>query len=115
MVRTEFTTQAIDSPPDSPDAIWKGYTDGTRFDWYASGVGLAKVEYRHANGRETHVELVDLHLKRKDDSIFPRSVGSAWQYEWRDENGALLFREFWRVAAREKEAAYLGLGAYEYK
>ena len=114
VVKTVLRAEEVRSGPNSPEGRWKGYTEGTRIDWYALGVGPVKVEYRHANGKTTHVELVEHKLKRRSKSYFPDTVGNRWQYLWRDEAGVWLFREFWRIAAKEGRAAYLGFGAYEF-
>ena len=95
------------------DREWRGNNDGVRLDWYAPGVGLVKVEFRHANGKVTRIRLVDYKVQAARESYLPCRVGNTWQYEWRDGRGKLLFREFWRVAAREGKTVYIGHGAVE--
>ncbi len=113
LVRTELTTAR--TPGSSTDATWKGYEEGTRLDWYAPDVGLVKIEYRHANGHTTRVDLVDYQVKRRESTYLPNRAGNTWRYEWRDEAGKVLFREFWQIAARRGSTTYLAYGAYECK
>jgi len=97
----------------TPDPLWQGYNDGVRLDWYAPGIGLVKVEYRHSNGEKTTVELAQYKVRSSGDSLLPSRVGNSWQYEWRDGKGAVMIREFWRIAARKGKVRYLGFGAVE--
>ncbi len=113
-VRSEIQT-TFGAGSATPDAAWQGYHDGVRLDWYAPGVGLAKVEYRHSNGQMTRVELAEYRVRAAGESYFPGRVGNRWQYEWRDGDGKLLLREFWRLAAKKGKMAYLGFGAVEFK
>lgn len=114
LVRSEIqTTFGVGGP--TPDPLWQGYHDGVRLDWYAPGVGLVKVEYRHSNGEKTTVELAGYKVRAADDSLLPNRVGNAWQYEWRDGTGAVIIREFWRIAARRGKMVYLGFGAVEFR
>lgn len=113
-VRSEIQT-TFGAGGATPDPVWQGYHDGVRLDWYAPGVGLVKVEYRHSNGEKTSVELAGYKVRAAGDSLLPNRVGNAWQYEWRDGNGELMLREFWRMAARKGAMTYLGFGAVEFR
>jgi len=113
-VRSEIrTTFGAGSAPVDP--LWQKYHDGVRLDWYAPGVGLVKVDFQHAGGDRTVVELAEFKVVRGGESLFPNRVGNAWQYEWRNKAGALMLREFWRMAAKSGQAAHLGFSAVEFE
>lgn len=112
-VRSQIQTSLRAGSSIDPD--WQGANDGTRIDWYAPGVGLVKLEFHHANGKTTRVDLVGYEVRAAGESYFPNRVGNTWEYEWHDEGGKLLFREFWRLAAKKGKVSYLGFGAYECK
>jgi len=112
-VRAEVRTTTTGGA--SPDAEWQGHHDGVRRDWYAPGVGLVKVQFDHANSTTTRVELTDYKAGPSGNRFLPNRLGNRWQFEWRDGVGGLLFREFWRIAAKKGKTTYLGFGAIELK
>lgn len=113
-VRAEIRT-TFGAGGSRPDLDWQGYHDGVCTDWYSPGVGLVKVDFHHANGKTTRINLVDYEVKDGRGSYFPNRIGNTWQFEWHDGDGKLLFREFWRIAGRKGKTTYLAFGAIDYK
>ena len=59
--------------------------NGTRYLWFAQGVGIVKIRYEHSNGIVTEAELVDFKIAEKTDDYFPLSSGTTWTYKWQDD------------------------------
>ena len=59
--------------------------DGTRYLWFAKGVGLVKVRYEHSNGIVTEAELVDYKIAGESQAYFPLNIGSTWTYQWKND------------------------------
>ena len=59
--------------------------DGTRYLWFAKGVGLVKVRYEHSNGIVTEAELVDYKISGESEAYFPLNIGSTWTYKWKND------------------------------
>jgi hypothetical protein len=85
----------------------KGFREGEKWMWFAPGVGIVKAEHNHANGKRTIVELVGYHLTESSNAYFPLAIGDLWRYEWRDENGELLFKEQDRVFYKKDGQFYI--------
>jgi RNA polymerase sigma-70 factor (ECF subfamily) len=92
--------------------IKKGFREGEKRLWFAQGIGLIKTEHHHANGKRTVVELTDYNITNPDDSYFPLAIGNKWNYEWRNENGDLLFKERERVILKQDDGFYLACSGY---
>jgi hypothetical protein len=60
------------------------FMSGTRYMWFAPGVGLIKVEYYHGNGKVTKILLKEYEIGRMVDEgdYFPLNKGMEWRYEW---------------------------------
>lgn len=76
-----------------------GYHAGTKKVWYAPGVGLVKLTYRHQNGSTTEVELLEYELAQGDDSWMPLAIDNRWRYGWTEAAGDTRFEDLLRVAA----------------
>ena len=63
----------------------KALVDGTRYLWFAKGVGLVKVRYEHSNGIVTEAELVDYKIAGESQAYFPLNIGSTWTYQWKND------------------------------
>lgn len=116
-VKVKTTVQMRPTSEGSPQADEnynrrKEYRAGEKWMWFQKGVGVVKVEHHHPNGKQTIIELTDYHLVESSDTYFPISIGNRWRYEWRDENGELLFKEQERVILEHKGEFHLACSAY---
>ncbi len=59
--------------------------NGTRYLWFAKGIGLVKMRYEYSNGIITEAELTDYTIKGKSTEYFPLNVGSSWTYRWQND------------------------------
>jgi beta-lactamase regulating signal transducer with metallopeptidase domain len=75
---------------------------GTRTIYFASGVGLVKLEYQHETGHRTEIVLVE-YAVQNDTSYFPLDVDNTWTYRWEDGYFAKEehFTEVWTVKEQE--------------
>ena len=96
------------------DQNMKGWITGVRREWWAPGFGMVLMEYDHANGRRTRIEMVDHDVKAGGKTLFPRREGSRWEYQWLDGDDRVFLREFHRVGQRMGKATRLGQAAYGY-
>lgn len=71
--------------------------DGTRYLWFAKGVGLVKVRYEHSNGIVTEAELVDYKIAGESQAYFPLNIGSTWTYQWKNDYYNEVFIETARI------------------
>ncbi len=77
--KTVFTGAEADSE------LKSSLINGTRYLWFAKGVGLVKMRYEHSNNVITEAELTDYNIKGKSKEYFPFNVGSRWTYRWQNE------------------------------
>ena len=63
----------------------KALINGTRYMWFAKGVGLVKVRYEHSNGIVTEAELIGYDIQGNSDEYFPLNIGSTWTYKWKND------------------------------
>ena len=77
MLKTEIRPAAADSPPTD-------FMSGTRYMWFAPGVGLIKVKYYHGNEKVTNILLKEYVIGRRVEKhdYFPLNKGMEWRYEW---------------------------------
>jgi hypothetical protein len=77
----------------------RAFVNGTRYLWFAQGVGLVRMRYEHANGRVTEAVLLSCKVSGSDDYL-PLREGNRWTYAWKNEYrpGALI--ETWTVSNR---------------
>jgi len=71
----------------------KALVNGTRYLYFAKGVGLVKVRYEHSNGIVTEAELVDYEISGKSEAYFPLNIGSTWTYQWKNDYYDQIFIE----------------------
>ncbi|MDQ1316991.1 MAG: hypothetical protein QG588_640 [Candidatus Poribacteria bacterium] len=98
-VKTVITVEGIIDDKKTPDI--DTFVRGTRFMWFAPGVGLSKFEYHHEEGCITEAELTSYSVKKGNDSYFPLVVGNIWRYLWTDSYCNHVKRETWRVASKD--------------
>ena len=59
--------------------------NGTRYLWFAKGVGLVKMRYEHSNGVITEAELLKYELPVEEQEYLPLQVGNMWKYKWQND------------------------------
>ncbi len=59
--------------------------NGTRYLWFAKGIGLVKMCYEHANGVVTEAELLEYETPTEAQDYFPVQVGNMWRYKWQND------------------------------
>ena len=60
--------------------------NGTRYLWFAKGVGIVKMRYEHASGTTTEAELLEYDVpSRRVTEYFPLQVDNAWTYKWQND------------------------------
>ena len=60
--------------------------NGTRYIWFAMGVGIVKMRYEHSNGTVTDAELIEYNIPKKNEEYFPLHLGTTWTYRWKNSN-----------------------------
>ena len=79
--KTIFT----DADAEDDDAeLRNAFINGTRYLWFAEGVGLMKMRYEHSNGVVTDAELLEYEIPVKAQEYFPLQVGNMWTYRWQN-------------------------------
>ena len=59
--------------------------NGTRYIWYAKGIGIVKMIYEHSNGVITEAELAEYVIPEKSNEYFPLDLGTSWTYTWQND------------------------------
>ena len=77
--KTVFTRADTGSP------LKNSLVNGTRYLWFAKGVGVVKMRYEHANGITTEAELLTYKAAGEDTEYFPLQVGNVWTYKWQND------------------------------
>lgn len=77
--KTVFTRADAGSP------LKSSLVNGTRYLWFAKGVGVVKMHYEHANGITTEAELLVYKVATEDTEYLPLQVGNAWTYKWQND------------------------------
>ncbi len=60
------------------------FINGTRYLWFAPGIGFVKMCYEHANGAVTEVELLECEIPGQCEEYFPGRIGTLWTYKWKN-------------------------------
>ena len=91
-------TVFTDADVEEPDAErGNAYLNGTRYLWFAKGVGLVKMRYEHANGITTEAELLEYEIPLADENYFPSQIGTQWTYKWHNDYNNEAIVETWHV------------------
>ena len=77
--KTVFTDVEADSELESALA------NGTRYLWFAKGVGIVKMRFEHTNDTVTEAELLEYKVPADATAYFPLQIGNAWTYKWQDD------------------------------
>lgn len=98
-----------------------GFVNGSRVLWFAPGVGLVKMAYRHQNGTVTTAQLVSHHLQQPDSGLWPLHLHNTWTYRWQSAYREEPVWETWTMmdprdmtSKREGEARSVPLASAEY-
>ena len=75
----------------------KNFVNGTRYLWFAKGIGLVKTRYEHANGLITEAELMEYRVPRKTEEYHPLQIGSTYTYKYHSVFLGETVFEKWRV------------------
>lgn len=82
--KSVFSGAMTDS--DADDALQRiAMINGTRYIWYAKGIGIVKMQYEHSNGVITDAQLSKYVVPRKNNDYFPLVLGTSWTYTWHNE------------------------------
>ena len=77
--KTVFTEAKAGSP------LRSSLVNGTRYLWFAKGVGVVKMRYEHSNGIITEASLLKYDVPAKSEEYFPLQIGDIWTYEWQND------------------------------
>ena len=91
---TVFTDADVEAPNSEEG---NAYLNGTRYLWFAKGVGLVKMRYEHANGVATEAELLEYEIPLADENYFPSQIGTQWTYKWHNDYNSEAIVETWHV------------------
>lgn len=61
------------------------FVNGTRYLWFARGVGLVRMRYKHSNGLTTEAVLLSYKVSSVSDDYLPLEPGNRWTYGWKNE------------------------------
>ena len=75
----------------------KNLVNGTRYLWFAKGIGLVKTRYEHANGLTTEAELFEYRVPGKTEEYYPLQIGSTYTYKYHSVFLDETVFEKWRV------------------
>ena len=75
----------------------ENFVNGTRDLWFASGVGLVKMRYEHANGLTTETELFEYRVPGKTEESLPMQIGSTYTYKYHNIFSDKTVFEKWSV------------------
>jgi len=78
------------------------FVNGTRYLWFAKGVGLVKMLYQHSNGVTTEAELTKYNLVDKSEEYLPLKMGNTWTYMWKNDYRDEVVVETCRVGEAEE-------------
>ena len=92
--KTVFTDADV-AEPDAEQG--NAYLNGTRYLWFAKGIGLVKMRYEHSNGIITEAELLEYEIPLADEEYFPSQIGTQWTYRWHNAYNDEAIVEAWHV------------------
>ena len=92
--KTVFTDADVE---DTDAELRNALVNGTRYLWFAKGVGLVKMRYEHSNGIFTEAELIQYEIPLQDEEYFPAQIGTQWTYKWQNDYRDEAVIEEWHV------------------
>lgn len=84
-LKSVFSGASSDSDADEDTLQRIAILNGTRYIWFAKGIGIVKMRYEHSNGVITEAALVDYVVPEKTNDYFPLNIGTVWTYRWHNE------------------------------
>ncbi|RKU32480.1 hypothetical protein C6499_03200 [Candidatus Poribacteria bacterium] len=75
----------------------ENFVNGTRYLWFANGIGLVKMRYEHASGLTTETELFEYNVPGKTEESLPMQIGSTYTYKYHNVFRDETVFEKWRV------------------
>lgn len=81
----KLKTIVTDNTPEDRTDLQSALVNGTRYLWFAIGIGIVKMRYEHSNGIVTEAELIDFQIAGKSADLFPLTPGTTWKYRWKDD------------------------------
>ena len=98
--KTVFT----DADAEDADAeLRNAFVNGTRYLWFAKGVGLVKMHYEHSNGVVTEAELLEYEIPVEAQEYLPVQIGAQWTYRWQNISRDEATIEEWHVTRNFSE------------
>ncbi|RKU17403.1 hypothetical protein C6503_10935, partial [Candidatus Poribacteria bacterium] len=92
--KTVFTDADV---KDTKAELRNALLNGTRYLWFAEGIGLVKLRYEHSNGVVTEAELLEYKTPVEDPEYLPLQIGNVWTYKWQNTYRDEAAIEEWRV------------------
>ena len=92
--KTVFTNADV---KDTKAELRNALLNGTRYLWFAEGIGLVKLRYEHSNGVVTEAELLEYKIPVEDPEYLPLQIGNVWTYKWQNTYRNEPAIEEWRV------------------
>lgn len=92
--KTVFTDADVE---DADAELRSALVNGTRYLWFAKGVGIVKMRYEHSNGIVTEAELIKYEIPIQDAEYFPAQIGTQWTYKWQNDYRDEAVIEEWHV------------------
>ena len=92
--KTVFTDADV---KDTKAELRNALLNGTRYLWFAEGVGLVKLRYEHSNGVVTEAELLEYKIPAENREYLPLQIGNLWTYKWQNTYRDKAAIEEWRV------------------
>ena len=83
--KSHFTGATADSDATADTLERIALINGTRYLWFAKGVGLVKMRYEHSNGIITEAELKAYDVPGGSTNYLPLNVGTTWTYKWKND------------------------------
>ena len=83
-LKSVFSGAATDENADEDTLQRIAMYNGTRYIWFAKGVGIVKLRYEHSNGVITVAELTEYVVPAKSNEYFPLDIGTTWTYTWQN-------------------------------
>jgi hypothetical protein len=99
LIETTVSTSREDRKLGPETEMARGYYAGVKEAWFAPGVGLVRLRYRHHNGSTTDVELAGYRVPEARRAYLPLGLDHRWRYCWTDPTSGTRFEDRLRVAS----------------
>ena len=94
----KHATVFTDADAEDADAELRNvFVNGTRYLWFAKGVGLVRMRYEHSNGIVTEAELLEYEIPVEIREYLPVQIGNMWTYKWHNDYRGEATIEEWHV------------------